>query len=88
MNKRILFTSILLSTLSVFAANVPEFRGEGRTGIYNETGLAKTWAKDGPALLWKNENATTLLIGEFSQLYLYIKTAKYFSQEVITQVRF
>jgi len=29
------------------------WRGEGRTGIYNENGLMKEWPADGPALLWE-----------------------------------
>jgi outer membrane protein assembly factor BamB len=28
------------------------WRGPGRTGIYNETGLMKVWPSSGPALLW------------------------------------
>lgn len=29
------------------------WRGPGRTGIYNETGLLKSWPANGPALLWE-----------------------------------
>jgi len=29
------------------------FRGEGRTGIYKESGLMKEWPADGPILLWE-----------------------------------
>jgi hypothetical protein len=29
------------------------WRGPGRTGIYNETGLLKSWPAGGPALLWE-----------------------------------
>lgn len=29
------------------------WRGPGRTGIYNETGLMKEWPSSGPALLWE-----------------------------------
>jgi outer membrane protein assembly factor BamB len=29
------------------------WRGPGRTGIYNETGLLKVWPSSGPALLWE-----------------------------------
>jgi len=31
------------------------WRGPGRTGIYNETGLLKTWPADGPKLIWETE---------------------------------
>lgn len=29
------------------------WRGPGRTGIYNETGLLKSWPENGPQLLWE-----------------------------------
>jgi outer membrane protein assembly factor BamB len=29
------------------------WRGPGRTGIYNETGLLKSWPAEGPTLLWE-----------------------------------
>jgi outer membrane protein assembly factor BamB len=31
------------------------WRGPGRTGIYNETGLLKVWPSSGPTLLWEAE---------------------------------
>src|SRR4051794_8407517 len=31
----------------------PGWRGADRTGVSPETGLLKTWPKDGPKLLWK-----------------------------------
>lgn len=31
------------------------WRGPGRTGIYNETALLKSWPADGPKLLWEAE---------------------------------
>lgn len=30
-----------------------EWRGENRSGIYNETGLLKEWPDDGPELIWE-----------------------------------
>jgi outer membrane protein assembly factor BamB len=33
-----------------------EWRGPGRSGIYNESGLLKKWPAKGPALLWEAEN--------------------------------
>jgi outer membrane protein assembly factor BamB len=54
-----IFTRITLSAL-IFAATVNivfsqlyEWRGPGRTGIYNETGLLKTWPTGGPKLIWE-----------------------------------
>ena len=32
-----------------------EWRGPGRTGIYNETGLLKKWPDGGPKLLWETD---------------------------------
>jgi len=29
-----------------------EWRGEGRTGVYNETGLLRKWPEKGPEMLW------------------------------------
>ncbi|HKB01991.1 MAG TPA: PQQ-binding-like beta-propeller repeat protein [Gemmataceae bacterium] len=36
-------------------ANWPQWRGPNRDGISRETGLLKTWPKDGPKLLWTFE---------------------------------
>lgn len=49
--------SILLIAVLLFACNtkqkkVSEWRGENRSGIYNETNLLKEWPADGPELLW------------------------------------
>jgi len=35
-----------------FSQVTSEWRGIGRTGIYNETGLLKIWPESGPQLLW------------------------------------
>ena len=35
------------------ASDWPEFRGAGRTGIWNEPGLPTTLPKDGPKVIWK-----------------------------------
>lgn len=49
----------ILSALIVFGFIQPgfckttsEWRGIGRTGVYNETGLLKKWPDNGPELLW------------------------------------
>lgn len=38
--------------LPLCAADWPQFRGPERTGISKETGLLKTWPKEGPPLVW------------------------------------
>ena len=44
-----------LLCLSVHAQETAQWRGPARDGIYNETGLLKTWPEAGPALLWHFE---------------------------------
>ena len=50
-----LFLSLLFCTTSVTIVycQLYEWRGPDRTGIYNETGLLKTWPVGGPKLLWE-----------------------------------
>ncbi len=56
------FTLSLLFFLSVMtlessrADDWPQFRGPHRTGVSDETGLAKEWPEGGPKVLWKVEN--------------------------------
>jgi outer membrane protein assembly factor BamB len=38
-------------------ADWPQFRGPDRNGVSKETGLLKSWPKEGPTLLWTYENA-------------------------------
>lgn len=45
---------VCLISLSVQGADVPEFRGADRTGIYPETGLLERWPEEGPPLLWES----------------------------------
>ena len=40
----------------VFSQEFCEWRGPGRTGVYNETGLLKKWPENGPELIWSIEN--------------------------------
>ncbi|MGC3972689.1 MAG: PQQ-like beta-propeller repeat protein [Pirellulales bacterium] len=52
------FTSAVLLVGLFFTATVrsddwPQWRGPHRTGISQESGLAKSWPADGPKLLWK-----------------------------------
>jgi outer membrane protein assembly factor BamB len=46
----ILFVFFLTCSVS---AQLYEWRGPGRTGVYAETGLLKTWPSNGPALVWE-----------------------------------
>lgn len=39
--------------LSLSAADWPQWRGPDRTGVSKETGLLKSWPKDGPPIAWK-----------------------------------
>ncbi len=39
-----------------FAQEFSEWRGKGRTGVYNETGLLKEWPADGPKMIWFNDS--------------------------------
>lgn len=51
---RLFFTAVTLIVLitPVFAQTTSEWRGVGRTGVYNESGLLKIWPEKGPELLW------------------------------------
>jgi len=42
---------MLCVAFSLSAQNV-QWRGENRSGVYNEKGLLKSWAAEGPQLLW------------------------------------
>ncbi len=57
-----IFSVICLTSfvLSVTNGQQSGFRGPGRSGIYNETGLMKAWPSSGPQLLWE---ATGIGIG-------------------------
>lgn len=53
MTKAIFFiVFIAISYSNIAAQEINEWRGKGRTGVYNETGLQKKWAEKGPELLW------------------------------------
>jgi len=47
---------VVTAGLCASAADWPQWRGPDRTDISKETGLLKSWPKDGPPLLWKNGN--------------------------------
>jgi outer membrane protein assembly factor BamB len=50
---KIALTAILVMITGKFYSQEIGWRGPGRTGIYNETGLLKSWPESGPALLWE-----------------------------------
>jgi outer membrane protein assembly factor BamB len=53
MKKRIAVFSMLAWTLTTIQAQEnAQWRGANRDGVYNETGLLKGWAAEGPELLW------------------------------------
>ena len=54
MKKYLLITIIMLPAFLQAQKN-SQWRGENRDGIYNETGLLKQWAEEGPQMLWKYE---------------------------------
>lgn len=52
MNKKLIFLFLIPITFALSAQNAHQWRGENRDGIYNETGLLKTWPEGGPEMLW------------------------------------
>ena len=50
---RITLAVVLILITGKFYAQQSGWRGPGRTGIYNETGLLKSWPASGPALIWE-----------------------------------
>jgi hypothetical protein len=42
----------LCYAITLPAADWPQWRGPDRSGISKETGLLKTWPKEGPPKLW------------------------------------
>jgi outer membrane protein assembly factor BamB len=47
---------VLALPLAAGAADWPQWRGPDRSGVSKETGLLKSWPKEGPALLWTFKN--------------------------------
>src|ERR1043166_3417384 len=64
---------LLLASAHVFGADWPQWRGPNRDGISKETGLLKTWPKEGPKLRWEVKDigsgySTPAVVGD--RLYL------------------
>jgi outer membrane protein assembly factor BamB len=52
--KKIIFSALLsILSFSICYPQLFEWRGPGRTGIYNETGLLKKWPASGPEMAWE-----------------------------------
>ena len=69
--KKIYLSLISLFLFSALSAQVlDEFRSLNRDGIFDETGLLKSWPAEGPQLLWANES---LLEGHSSMTFAYDK---------------
>jgi outer membrane protein assembly factor BamB len=48
-------TSLICATLTVSAADWPQWRGPNRDGVSMETGLLTSWPTSGPKLLWETK---------------------------------
>jgi len=53
LRKGLLITILLSVITSLSYSQLYEWRGPGRAGIYNETGLLKKWPEAGPKLIWE-----------------------------------
>jgi outer membrane protein assembly factor BamB len=53
----LLFAGLAALALPALAADWPQWRGPDRNDVSKETGLLKSWPKDGPKLLWTFKNA-------------------------------
>jgi outer membrane protein assembly factor BamB len=51
--RQVLSALVLLVPAAVPAADWPQFRGPDRDNVSKETGLLKSWPKDGPPLAWE-----------------------------------
>ncbi len=54
-----LFVVLTCMMKSTFAEDWPQWRGPHRSGVSEETGLAKQWPEDGPPVAWKVETVGT-----------------------------
>jgi outer membrane protein assembly factor BamB len=56
MQKKLLITILFFTFCPlIFSQEMAQWRGMNRDGIYNETGLLKSWPETGPKLLWHND---------------------------------
>ena len=54
--QKFLLTFLFTFTLAYNYAQIAQWRGANRDGIFNETGLLKQWGDNGPKLLWHYDN--------------------------------
>jgi len=54
--KSLLLLLFFTTSVTIVLGQLYDWRGPGRTGIYNETGLLKKWPDGGPKLLWEAVN--------------------------------
>ncbi len=47
--------AVALSTATTIASDWPQFLGPTRNGVYSGAGLAETWPKDGPPVVWQKK---------------------------------
>ncbi|HEX5219559.1 MAG TPA: PQQ-binding-like beta-propeller repeat protein [Verrucomicrobiae bacterium] len=59
----ILAALTVVSTLTLSAADWPQWRGPDRTDVSKETGLLKSWPEGGPKRVWLFENAGSAYSG-------------------------
>jgi outer membrane protein assembly factor BamB len=52
MGKLFIACLVLVFAVQAYSQDFAQWRGKNRDGIYNETGLLKTWPAEGPKLLW------------------------------------
>ncbi|NOY95269.1 MAG: PQQ-binding-like beta-propeller repeat protein [Chlorobi bacterium] len=54
MSRKLVFTALGIFLLSIvaFAQAPTHWRGPNANGVYNDTGLLKSWPEDGPEILW------------------------------------
>jgi outer membrane protein assembly factor BamB len=56
-NKAILFSMLFIFLINpMISQDISQWRGPNRDGIYNETGLLKTWPEQGPEMLWSTND--------------------------------
>ena len=85
-DKRIKLIAGLILIFGSISWSQPQYgwRGPGRSGIYNETGLMKTWPSSGPSLLWEaNGMGSGLSSATVSNDAVYI-TGKKGEKDVLT----
>ncbi|MFC2151721.1 PQQ-binding-like beta-propeller repeat protein [Bacteroidota bacterium] len=54
--KKFLCIILIFSVQYIYCQNLVDWRGPGRTGVYNETNLLIEWPETGPELLWSVED--------------------------------